>query len=43
MKKSLVIFSLLLAVAFLFAQCKSSECTYKPKPAKQTNYWIKKR
>jgi len=43
MEKSTVIFSLLLVAAFLFAQCTSSKCTYKPKAAKISNYWIKKR
>ncbi len=42
MKKFLLIFSMLLAVAILFAQCKSAECTYKPKAAKRTNVWLKR-
>jgi hypothetical protein len=41
MKKLLVVFSLLLVAAFLLAQCKSSECTYKPKPATRPSTWIK--
>jgi hypothetical protein len=43
MKKLLAIFSLLVAVALLFAQCKSTECTYKPKSARQSNVWMKQR
>jgi len=39
MKKFLAIFSLLLLLAILFVQCKSRECTYKPKAAKSSNIW----
>jgi hypothetical protein len=43
MKKYVAIFSLLLVAAILFAQCKASECTYKPRSAKQATVWMKKR
>ncbi len=42
MKKSIVIFSLLLAIALLFAQCKSCGCDYQPKKAKQNKVWQKR-
>ncbi len=42
MKKSIVICSLLLVTAILFAQCKSCGCTYQPKAAKRANTWSKR-
>jgi outer membrane biogenesis lipoprotein LolB len=41
MKKSIVIFSLVLAIALLFAQCKSCGCAAQPQKAKHKNVWQK--
>ncbi len=42
MKKLLFIFSLLLMASILLSQCKSTECTYKPKAATRPSTWVKR-